>query len=84
MPTFVALLRAVNVGGTSKLPMADLRTLLAGLGFKKVETYIQSGNAVFDATGSASTVHKSLAAALGKRMGKPVGVLVRTHDQLTR
>ncbi|MGB6975710.1 MAG: DUF1697 domain-containing protein [Terracidiphilus sp.] len=84
MPTYIALLRAVNVGGTGKLPMADLRTLLAGLGFQNVETYIQSGNAVFDATGSASTVHKALAAALEKRMGKPVGVLFRTHDQLTR
>lgn len=84
MPTFVALLRAVNVGGTGKLSMADLRKLLTGLCFQSVETYIQSGNAVFDATGSASTVHKALAAALEKRMGKPVGVLVRTHDQLTR
>jgi uncharacterized protein (DUF1697 family) len=84
MPTYVALLRAVNVGGTGKLPMADLRKLLAGLGFQNVETYIQSGNAVFDAPGSAAGVHKALAAALEKRMGKAVGVLLRTHDQLTR
>ncbi|HVC47728.1 MAG TPA: DUF1697 domain-containing protein [Terracidiphilus sp.] len=84
MPTYVALLRAVNVGGTGKLPMADLRKLLAGLGLRNVETYIQSGNAVFDAPGSASTVHKALATALEKRMGRPVGVLLRTHDQLTR
>ncbi|HEU5350070.1 MAG TPA: DUF1697 domain-containing protein [Terracidiphilus sp.] len=84
MPTYVALLRAVNVGGTGKLPMADLRALLAGLGFQNVETYIQSGNAVFDAPGSAAGVHKALAAALEKRMGKPVGVLLRTHQQLTQ
>ena len=48
MGTFVALLRAVNVGGT-KLPMADLRALLEGLGLTDVRTYLQSGNAVFDA-----------------------------------
>lgn len=84
MPTYVALLRAVNVGGTGKLPMADLRKLIAGLGYKNVETYIQSGNAVFDAPGTASAVQKALTAALEKRMGKPVGLLLRTHDQLTR
>lgn len=84
MPTYVALLRAVNVGGTGKLPMADLRALIAGLGYTNVETYIQSGNAVFDAPASGAAVHKALAAALEKRMGKPVGVLLRTHGQLTR
>ena len=46
--SYVALLRAVNVGGT-KLPMADLRALLEGLGLTNVRTYLQSGNAVFDA-----------------------------------
>lgn len=84
MPTYIALLRAVNVGGTGKLPMADLRELIAGLGYNNVETYIQSGNAVFDAPSSASAVRKALAAALEKRMGKPLGVLVRTHEELAR
>ena len=46
--SYVALLRAVNVGGT-KLPMADLRALLEGLGLTNVRTYLQSGNALFDA-----------------------------------
>lgn len=49
MTTYVALLRGINVGGTGKLPMADLRTLLTGLGLERVATYIQSGNVVFDA-----------------------------------
>ncbi len=84
MPTYIALLRAVNVGGTGKLPMADFRKLLAQLGFRNVETYIQSGNAVFDAPGSSSAVTKSLSAALAKFMGKPVPVLIRTRDELTR
>jgi uncharacterized protein (DUF1697 family) len=48
MPVRVALLRGVNVGGANKLPMAGFRALLAGLGLGRVETYIQSGNAVFD------------------------------------
>jgi uncharacterized protein (DUF1697 family) len=84
MPTYVALLRAVNVGGTGKLPMADFRKLLEGLGFKKVETYIQSGNAVFDATGSAAKVGAAIAAGLGKLVGVPVDVMIRTHEELSR
>lgn len=84
MPTYIALLRAVNVGSTGKLPMADLRKLLADLGYRSVETYIQSGNAVFDAPCPAPKIAKSIAAALEKQMGRPAGVLIRTHDDLTR
>ena len=84
MPTYVALLRAVNVGGTGKLPMADLRKLLDGLGFKNIETYIQSGNVVFDAAGSAAKVKAAVEAGLEKLMGAPVEVMVRTHEELSR
>ena len=42
----VALLRGVNVSGAGKLPMAEFREILAGMGFGRVQTYIQSGNAV--------------------------------------
>ncbi len=84
MTTFVALLCAVNVGGTGKLPMAELRALLAGLGYKNVETYIQSGNAVFDAKGTAAAVTRAVAAALAQHMGAPVGVMIRTHEELGR
>lgn len=82
MPTYVILLRAVNVGGTGKLPMADFKKVLTALGFKKVETYIQSGNAVVDAKGSAATVAKAVAASLEELRGAPVGVVVRTHQEL--
>jgi uncharacterized protein (DUF1697 family) len=84
MPTYVILLRAVNVGGTGKLPMADFKRVLAQLGFKNVETYIQSGNAVVDAKASAATVAKAVAAALEKMTGAPAGVVVRTHEELDR
>jgi uncharacterized protein (DUF1697 family) len=84
MPTFVILLRAVNVGSTGKLPMADFRKLLAASGCTNVETYIQSGNAVVDAKGSAPSLAKTVAAALEKYMGSPVPVLVRTHAELDR
>jgi uncharacterized protein (DUF1697 family) len=84
MPTYIALLRAVNLAGYGKLPMADLRRLLEGLGFRRVETYIQSGNAVFEASGGADKVRAAIAAGLEKLMGAPAGVMIRTHDDLSR
>jgi uncharacterized protein (DUF1697 family) len=76
--SYVALLRAVNVGGT-KLPMADLRALLEGLGLTNVRTYLQSGNAVFDA-GDGTEPAAALATAIEMRVerdiGPRVGVLV--------
>ena len=84
MPTYIVLLRAVNLAGHGKLAMSDFRKLLEGLGFKNVTTYIQSGNAVFDAPGSAAKVGAAIAAGLEKLMGAPVGVVVRTHEDLSR
>jgi uncharacterized protein (DUF1697 family) len=62
--------------------MADFRKLLSGLGFTNVETYIQSGNAVVDAASSPAKVAKDVAAVMAKLMGSPVGVVVRTHEDL--
>ena len=84
MPTYVALLRAVNLGGYGKIAMADFRKLLEELGFKKVETYIQSGNAVFEAKGSAAKVTSAIAVELEKLMGAHLEVMVRTHEELSR
>ena len=84
MPTHIALLRAVNVGGTGKLAMTDFRALLAGLGYTGIETYIQSGNAVFNARGTSASVAKAVAAALARHMGAPVDVIVRDHAGLAR
>jgi len=84
MPTYVILLRAVNVGGTGKVSMAEFRKMLADLGFTRIETYIQSGNAVVDAKGSAANVAKAVTTAFEKMMGVSPGVVVRTHEQLER
>lgn len=82
MTTFVALLRAVNVGGTGKLPMSDLKAMCEKLGFTKVQTYIASGNVLFESRKSEASVKKALEAALQEYAGKPVGVLVRTPAEL--
>ena len=82
MTTYVALLRAVNVGGTGKLPMAELRAMCEAASFAKVRTYIASGNVVFDSDESASAVKAILEAALQAYAGKPVGVLLRTGAEM--
>jgi uncharacterized protein (DUF1697 family) len=84
MPTYIALLRAVNVGGTGKLPMAELREMCAEIGFQDVRTYIASGNVVFRSAKSAAQVKKALEARLAEYAGKPVGVVVRSGADLAR
>ena len=77
MPVFVALLRAINVGGTGKLAMSELCELCEAAGFLGVRTYIQSGNVVFTSPLSADKVKTKLEKALAAKLGKPYGVLVR-------
>jgi uncharacterized protein (DUF1697 family) len=82
MATYVALLRAVNVGGTGKLAMADLRTLCAEAGFVRARTFIASGNVVLDSHVPSSAVKSELEARLPAYAGKPVGVIVRTAAEM--
>ncbi len=82
MAAFIALLRAVNVGGTGKLPMTELKAMCEALGFAGVRTYIASGNVVFTSRKSESAVKKALEAALEAYAGKPVGVMVRTVSEM--
>lgn len=82
MTTYIALLRAVNVGGTGKLPMATLRSLCAEAGCAEVETYIASGNAVFTSAAGAASVKAGLESRLRVHAGKPVGVALRTEAEL--
>ena len=49
MKNYISLLRGINVGGHKKILMADLKSLFQDLGFKNIQTYIQSGNVVFEA-----------------------------------
>jgi uncharacterized protein (DUF1697 family) len=82
MPRFVALLRAVNVGGTGMLAMSDLRALCEKAGLTDVRTYIQSGNVVFGSRLGEARVKAVLERALARKMGRPVVVLVRQGEAL--
>jgi uncharacterized protein (DUF1697 family) len=82
MTRYIALLRAVNVGGTGKLPMADLRAMCVNAGFVRVETYIASGNVIFESAAGPSEVKAELEARLLAYAGKTAGVLVRTAPEM--
>lgn len=79
---YVALLRAVNVGGTGKLPMAELKAMAEALCFENVRTYIASGNLVFDSGLPEAEVKKALETRLAHYAGKPVGVVVRSAEEI--
>lgn len=84
MTAFVALLRAVNVGGTGKLPMEELKRLCEKAGFKGVRTYIASGNVVLESDRTEAEVKTRLEKELAAYAGKPVGVLVRTAAEMAQ
>jgi len=82
MASFIALLRAVNVGGTGKLPMQELTAMCQAAGFQSVRTYIASGNVVFKSDLNEKKVKEELERRLLAYAGKPVGVAVRTAKEM--
>lgn len=84
MTHLVALLRAVNVGGTGKLPMETLREICRAAGFADPRTYIQSGNVVFGTDRPPQEARAELEARLAADCGQPVGVLIRDGAQMRR
>lgn len=82
MATYIALLRAVNVGGTGKLPMSDLKAICEDAGFAHAQTYIASGNVVFESKASEAKVKTAVEKRLQAYAGRPVGVVVRTAAEM--
>jgi uncharacterized protein (DUF1697 family) len=78
LPSYIALLRGINVTGHNKIPMAELRQLCARLGWSDVQSYIQSGNLVFQSQAEADTLEEELEAAILAEFGFEIPVVVRT------
>jgi uncharacterized protein (DUF1697 family) len=78
MTVFIALLRAVNVGGSGKVAMSDLRAMAADMGLEAPRTLLQSGNLVFSAKDKAAFLESSLEAETARRFGLKTAYLVRT------
>ena len=85
MASHVALLRGINVGGRNKVPMAELRKVVASLGHAGVATYIQSGNVLFTTADSdTAALASDLEAAITGAFGLDVSVVVLSRDELAR
>lgn len=85
MNTYIALFRGINVGGENSLPMKELVVLLEDIGVRKIKTYIQSGNAVFQsAENNFSQLSERLAAEIKKRHGFEPYVLILGLDAMER
>ncbi|MFT4663236.1 MAG: hypothetical protein ACI8YQ_003789 [Polaribacter sp.] len=79
MPTYISLLRAINVGGNNKIKMADLKALYESLDFKNVKTYIQSGNVIFDSKKkSQQKLEILIAEKIKETFGHDIALLIRT------
>jgi len=82
MTVYVALLRAVNVGGRGILPMNTLHDLCVARGLTNVRTYLNSGNVVFGSPQPEQTVRRELQRAIADKMGRLIDVLIRTPAEL--
>lgn len=83
MNTYIALLRGINVGGHKKIPMADLRELLAKAGLKNVQTYIQSGNVIFQSVEDDNCkLEEKIYNTIKTHFGFEVPILIKTSDAL--
>ena len=81
--TYVALLRGVNVGGTGTINMKELAAVFEAAGMTSVRTYINSGNVIFQSPAEDSAdLTAMLEAAIEKRFGFAVRVLVRSRDEI--
>jgi uncharacterized protein (DUF1697 family) len=77
MAAFIALLRGINVSGHNRIPMAELRSSCADLGWKNVQTYIQSGNMIFHADAPMDRLESELERVIESRFGLSIPVIVR-------
>jgi len=84
MTTFISILRGINVSGQKKILMADLRALYEKLGFKNIQSYIQSGNVVFNYTEDKSNlaIAEMIEHAIEQEYEFQVPVLVKQADDL--
>jgi uncharacterized protein (DUF1697 family) len=82
MTVYVALLRAVNVGGSGIIAMKDVRALCTRLGLDRVRTVLQSGNVLFESQRDEPALKRELEQAATEKVGRPVAVLIRTGREL--
>lgn len=84
MAIYVALLRGINVGGKNRIKMADLKFAFEGIDLSRVQTYIQSGNVLFESDEDEGLLRKDIEDKLEAAFGFPIPVILRTAVELER
>ena len=84
MTVFIAFFRGVNVGRNNRIKMADLRDMLMSMSFARVETYLQSGNVLFDAIDAEEGLPKRIEDAFAQKFGFSAEVILRTAAELKK
>ena len=85
MITYIALFRGINVGGNNSLPMKELVAILESLGMRKVKTYIQNGNAVFQSTEKdLSQISRKITAEIMNRHGFEPYLLILEFEEIKK
>lgn len=82
MATHIAMIRGINVSGHNSISMERWRDLFTSLGYGDVRTYIQSGNVLFDAPGSAAKIAAAVEAALAEELGTAITAILRSPAEL--
>lgn len=84
MQTYISLLRGINVSGSKKIKMEELKSLYEQLKFKEVQTYIQSGNVIFQSNKSESVIIKTIYEGLKKEWDYEVTIILKTPEALQK
>jgi len=84
MTVYIALLRGINVGGKNKMKMADLKGLFESLGLARVETYIQSGNVIFESNENEGNLKQQIEHAIQSTLDLSATVILRTAAEFER
>jgi uncharacterized protein (DUF1697 family) len=85
MPTYISLIRGINVGGHKKVKMDQLRTAVEALGFERVRTYVQSGNVVFQAPRqSVAAISRKIEGVIVAEFGHTTAVITKTSEEIAR
>jgi uncharacterized protein (DUF1697 family) len=83
MTIYFALLRGINVGGHNMIKMAELKRMFEELGYERVQTYINSGNVIFESSENVNTLEGQIEREISKVFGFNIAVVLRTADELS-
>jgi uncharacterized protein (DUF1697 family) len=84
MSIYIALLRGINVGGKNKIKMSDLREALGTMGLARVQTYIQSGNILFESNEDEATLRQRIEQMIDEVFGLSINIIIRTSVELKK